>query len=490
MTLKHYLALDQGTTSTRAMVVSETGTVRALSQKEIDLICPENGWVEQDANQIWDRTLECLRKVTADTVEIRAIGITNQRETTILWNKNTGKPVYNAIVWQDRRTAEECKKFKEQGWSDRVAQKTGLLLDSYFSATKIAWILDNVDGARAMAEQGEILFGTVDTFLIWKLTGGQIHATDVTNASRTMLFNIRENVWDKELLELFNIPTSILPEVKDCAADFGRTDRDVTGGAWPICGVAGDQQAALIGQACTATGMIKATYGTGCFALMNIGPEFRLSSNQLLTSIGYKIGKEQCYVLEGSIFVAGAAIQFLRDNLKFFASAKESEGMAQSVESSDGVFFIPAFTGLGAPYWNPDARGAILGLTRDTSIAHITRAALEAQAYQTRDLFDAFAKDSGIRSTTLRVDGGLVDNRFMVQFLADVIRVPIDVPECAETTALGAAYLAAIGCGDFKSLEEVSRNWKSGARYAPQNNKAHVDHLYQGWQHAVQKILA
>lgn len=490
MTQPHYLALDQGTTSTRAMLFTAAGETSALAQQEIDLICPQNGWVEQDVQQIWERTLGCLKTVAAKTNNIRAIGITNQRETTILWNKETGLPVYNAIVWQDRRTADYCKSLREQGWNDKIAAKTGLLLDPYFSATKIAWILEHVEGVRTAAEKGEILFGTVDSFLIWKLTGGKVHATDATNASRTMLFNICEGVWDNNLLELFNIPRSILPEVKDCAADFGVTDRSVTGSSWPICGVAGDQQAALIGQACTKAGMIKATYGTGCFALMNIGSEFRLSSNKLLTSIGYKIGNEKSYVLEGSIFVAGAAIQFLRDNLHFFDKASGSEELATSVASTNGVYFVPAFTGLGAPYWEPDARGAILGLTRDTSIAHITRAALEAQAYQTRDLFEAFMKDSGIQSSALRVDGGLVENRFMVQFLANVLGIPIDVPKCTETTALGAAYLAAIGCGDFSSLEDVSRNWSAGAHFTPEGDGKQYALLYEGWKKSVRKVLA
>ena len=489
MTQPHYLALDQGTTSTRAMFFTAAGETSALAQREIDLICPQNGWVEQDVTQIWERTLECLKNVAARTNDIRAIGITNQRETTILWNKKTGIPVYNAIVWQDRRTADHCKSLREQGWNDKIAEKTGLLLDPYFSATKIAWILGNVEGVRAGAERGDILFGTVDSFLIWKLTGGKVHATDVTNASRTMLFNIRDGVWDDELLALFNIPRSILPEVKDCADDYGATAPEIVGGSWPIRGVAGDQQAALIGQACTKAGMIKATYGTGCFALMNIGPEFRRSSNKLLTSIGYKIGNEKSYVLEGSIFVAGAAIQFLRDNLKFFDRASGSEELALSVPSTNGVYFVPAFTGLGAPYWNPDARGAILGLTRDTSIAHITRAALEAQAYQTRDLFDAFIKDSGIPSSSLRVDGGLVENHFMVQFLSNVLGITIDVPKCTETTALGAAYLAAIGCGDFASLSEVSRNWAAGTQYTPEKDRNTYNDLYEGWKQSVIKVM-
>jgi glycerol kinase len=395
MSVTNILAIDQGTTSSRAIVFSKDGNVLALSQKELTLHYPHKGWVEQNPDDIWRDTVECVRAVLKRAGPVAAIGITNQRETTILWNRKTGKPVYNAIVWQDRRTADVCASLTSAGHEKTITDKTGLLLDPYFSATKIAWILDNVPGARASAERGDLAFGTVDSFLLWHLTGGKIHATDATNASRTMIFNIRTQTWDDELLKLFNIPASLLPQVKDNVAEFGISAVDVAGAELPILGMAGDQQAALVGQACFEPGMVKSTYGTGCFALMNIGTEFKTSQNRLLTTIGYRLNGETTYAIEGAIFVAGAAVQWLRDNLKIIKTSGESEAMAMSVPDSNGVYFIPAFTGLGAPHWNPNARAAILGLTRESTGAHIVRAALEAQGFQTLDLMDAFVKDTG-----------------------------------------------------------------------------------------------
>lgn len=477
------LSIDQGTTSSRAIVFSEEGKVQDIRQKELTLHYPHKGWVEQNPNDIWNDTLWACRELLDGGYDIKALGITNQRETTIIWNKRTGDVIYNAIVWQDRRTADLCQKLKESGQEFSVRSKTGLLLDPYFSATKIAWILDHVDGARAMAEAGDLLFGTVDCFLIWKLTDGAVHATDITNASRTLLYNIVDQVWDKELCALFNVPMCMLPEVKDNVDDYGVAT--ALSSDLPICGVAGDQHAALIGQACFETGMMKSTYGTGCFALMNIGHDFKVSENRLLTTVAYRINGKITYALEGSIFVAGAAIQWLRDNLELFSDAKESEGLALSVKDSNGVTFVPAFTGLGAPYWNPNARAAILGLTRESNKAHITRAALEAQAFQTHDLMDAMRKDSGLESHVIRVDGGLVNNKFVCQFLADILNVTIDVPEVVETTALGAAYLAGIGTGIYQGFDDVSKRWKLDHAFAPQMDENTRQGLLSGWQNAV-----
>lgn len=486
---RKFLAIDQGTTSSRAIVFADTGEMLAASQKELRLYYPQNGWVEQDAEEIWQDTYACVRDVLKKHPDCAAIGITNQRETTILWDKRTGEPVYNAIVWQDRRTSGYCAEMKAAGHEEELSRKTGLLLDPYFSATKIKWILDHVEGVKTLAEQGHLAFGTVDCFLIWKLTGGKRHVTDATNACRTMLYNITENKWDDDLLELFEIPKSILPEVLDNVADFGTTEPTLLSVSYDIKGVAGDQQAALIGQACFEKGMVKSTYGTGCFALMNIGNEFKRSNNKLLTSIGYRLNGKTTYVLEGSIFIAGAAIQFLRDNMGFFSNASESEALANSVETTNGVYFIPAFTGLGAPYWNPDVRGAIMGLTRDTTRAHITRAALEAQAYQTQDLMSAFVKDTGVTPNVIRVDGGLVANKFMVQFLADILDTPVDIPTCRETTALGAAYLAALGSGAFELLDDISKNWNVSSHFDPQMAKHEREHYYAGWKKTVEKML-
>ncbi len=462
---KTILALDQGTTSSRAIVFDRYGKVINISQKELTLHYPQNGWVEQNAEDIWRDTLACADEVSKGA-DIDSIGITNQRETTILWDKKTGNPVYNAIVWQDRRTAEYCRELKGQGHEKNVSDKTGLLLDPYFSATKIKWILDNVEGVRDRAEKGEIAFGTVECFLLWRLTEGRSHITDVTNASRTMLYNIHEKKWDEELLELFDIPKSILPQVKPNVAEFGTTiligDKGLK-----ITGMAGDQHAAMVGQTCFKKGMIKSTYGTGCFALMNTGKTPIQSKNRLLTTIAYDLGQGTHYAIEGSIFIAGAAIQWIRDNMQFFDKSPESEKLAREVGTSDGVMFVPAFTGLGAPYWDPEARAAILGMTRNTNKGHITYAALEAQAFQTYDLLSAMHKDTGIEVDILRVDGGLVNNALMCQMLADINNTRVELPENTECTALGAAMLAGLGSGFYKDITELEGVWTSAQIYEP-----------------------
>lgn len=485
------LAIDQGTTSSRAILFSVDGKVIAMKQEELTQHYPQKGWVEHDPVDIWNDTLSVCRKifetVPGEAAKIAAIGITNQRETTIVWDRKTGRPVYNAIVWQDRRTADLCAKLKGEGKEKIVAEKTGLLLDPYFSATKIAWILDNVEGARAAAERGELAFGTVDTWILWNLTGGRVHASDATNVSRTMLFNIVTQKWDEELLNLFNIPASILPEVRDCAADFGTTA--LFGKSLVIGGIAGDQQAALIGQACFAHGMVKSTYGTGCFALMNIGGNFKASRNRLLTTVAYRLKGEVTYAVEGSIFIAGAAVQWLRDQLGIFKKSSDSERLATSVSDNNGVYFVPAFTGLGAPYWDPHARASITGLTRESSAAHITRAALEAQAYQTLDLMAAMEADSGKKPAVIRADGGLVANKFVCQFLADMLDKPVEIPEVAETTAWGAACLAGLQAGVFKGLDDIAKGWQAARRYEPAMKTAQREALYNGWKKAVAKTL-
>jgi glycerol kinase len=471
------------------MLFSQEGIVLGTHQKELNIAYPEKGWVEQDANDIWQDTLwACAEILKEDQAKnIVAIGITNQRETTVIWDRKTGEPIYNAIVWQDRRTAEYCAELKKAGHEDLVRGKTGLLLDPYFSATKIKWVLDNVKDARKRAEQGELAFGTIDSFLIWRLTNGQSHATDVTNASRTMLYNIVDQKWDETLLELFDIPASLLPEVKDNCADFGIAkiaDQDI-----PITGVAGDQQAALFGQACFEKGMVKSTYGTGCFALMNIGSDFKESQNRLLTTVAYRLNGEITYAIEGAIFVAGAAIQWLRDNLEFFEESEESEALATSVPDNNDVYFVPAFTGLGAPHWEPNARAMISGLSRETTKAHITRAALEAQAYQTHDLMNAFAQDSGQDTKTIRVDGGLVANNFMCQFLSDILNVTVEVPEVTETTALGAAYLAGLHVDLYAGLDDISSAWNVAKTYKPQMDSTKREELLHRWDQEIQRVL-
>lgn len=484
------LAIDQGTTSTRAIAFTLNGEPQATTQQELPQIYPADGWVEHDPEEIWRATVAVskgvIEKVGAE--RIAAIGITNQRETTVVWNRKTGKPVHNAIVWQDRRGAPLCKQLIADGWEAKIQAKTGLLIDSYFSATKIAWILENVAGARAAAEKGELAFGTIDTFLLWRLTGGKAHATDVTNASRTMLCDIHELAWDDELLSLFKIPRSMLPEIRENAANFGTTDPRDLGVALPVAGMAGDQQAALIGQACFKPGMIKSTYGTGCFALMNTGTKAVLSKNRLLTTVGYKLKGETAYASEGSIFIAGAAVQWLRDGLKLIHQAGETEALARSVRGTGGVYLVPAFTGLGAPYWDPMARGALLGLTRDTGIAEIVRAALEAVCYQTRDLMSAMIADTGTDVQSLRVDGGMVRNDWVMQFLADLLHVPIGRPVVVETTALGAAIAAGLGVGIIPDLKTAAANWQQEREFRPEMAEADRERLYAGWKTAIGRI--
>jgi len=485
------LAIDQGTTSSRAILFSTDGAILSVKQKELQLYYPQKGWVEQNPDAIWNDTLWTCRDVLQfaqkNGITIAGIGITNQRETTIVWDRKTGKPVYNAIVWQDRRTAEACAVLKKH--EAKVSKKTGLLLDPYFSATKIAWILDNVDGVRVRAEKGELAFGTVDTWVLWNLTDGKVHATDATNASRTMLYNIVTQEWDKALLKLFNIPASLLPIVHDNVHDFGVTEKNILGETITIGGMAGDQQAALIGQACFKPGMVKSTYGTGCFALINIGHIFKQSKNRLLTTIAYRLNGKTTYAIEGSIFVAGAAIQWLRDGLKVIRDASESEGMARSVADSNGVYFVPAFTGLGAPYWDPEARASISGLTRDSNAAHIVRAALEAQGFQTLDLMTAMEKDSGWKVEVLRADGGLVVNAFVCEFLADMLDRPVEIPKVAECTAWGAACLAGLQSGVFKNFDDISARWQARSVYRPKLSAAERQDLYQGWKQAISQVL-
>lgn len=487
------LAIDQGTTSSRAIIFSPRGDILAVKQREFTQHYPQKGWVEHDPEDIWNDTVwacqEALKDAGLNADDIAAIGITNQRETTLIWDRKTGNPVYNAIVWQDRRTADFCANLKSRGHEAVVREKTGLLLDPYFSGTKVRWILDHVEGAREKAEAGELAFGTVDSFLLWRLTGGKVHATDLTNAGRTLMFNIQTGEWDEELLDILDVPESLLPEVKDNACEFGTTDAEILGAPVMIGGMAGDQQAALIGQACFEEGMVKSTYGTGCFALMNIGKTFKTSKNGLLTTPAYSLNGEITYAIEGAIFIAGAAIQWLRDNLGLFPDSADSEKLATSVDDNNGVYFVPAFTGLGAPYWNPHARAAILGLTRESNAAHITRAALEAQAYQTLDLMDAMSNDSGHNIEIIRADGGLVANNFMCQFLSDMLSRPVEIPVIAETTALGAAYLAGLQAGIYKDLSDISAAWAIDRKFEPKMGSEEVDDLYAGWKQAVGRIM-
>jgi glycerol kinase len=449
--------------------------------------------IEHDPEEIWQSVLEvcrqALQKAGEEGVEVAGIGITNQRETTLVWDRQTGKPLYNAIVWQDRRTADSCAELKAAGKEKHVAACTGLLLDPYFSATKLAWILDHVVGAKAKAEKGELAFGTVDSFLLWRLTGGKVHATDATNASRTMLFNIHTQEWDSSLLEMFHIPEGLLPAVKDCIADFGTTDAKLFGRAIPIGGIAGDQQAAAIGQACFEPGMIKSTYGTGCFVLMNTGEKALRSRNRLLTTVAYRVKGQTSYAIEGSIFAAGAAVQWIRDGLKLIDSAGEVEGLAQGLNSNCGVYLVPAFTGLGAPHWDPQARGAIFGLTRDTGIAEIVRATLESVGYQTYDLMEAMKRDSKTGSKALRVDGGMAANNWFLQFLADLLDVPVERPRVTETTALGAAFLAGVQLGIFDSLADIGNHWQRDALFTPKLSAAKRHDLLSGWEKAVSRVL-
>ncbi len=483
------IAIDQGTTSTRAIVFDRTGRRLGLHQLELPQSFPQPGWVEHDATLIWQHTVDCVRGAMQaaglTAADVAAIGITNQRETTVVWDRASGEPVHPAIVWQDRRTAEFCRRHAER--SDWLAERTGLLLDPYFSATKLAWILDHVDGARARAEAGELAFGTIDSWLLWKLSGGRVHATDATNASRTLLFNLHSQQWDPELLRFFDIPAALLPEVRDCAADYGRSQAELFGGEIAIAGIAGDQQAATVGQACFEPGMIKSTYGTGCFAVLNLGTEFVRSRNRLLTTTAYRLDGTPTFALEGSIFVAGAAVQWLRDALRLIGHAGDTEALARSLDDNGGVYLVPAFTGLGAPYWDPDARGAIIGLTRDAGVAHLARAALEAVAYQTRDLMVAMADDA-LPPRELRVDGGMVVNDWAVQSLADILQIPAVRPQVVETTALGAAYLAGLQVGVYDSLAQIAGLWAEQRRFEPAMDAARAEALYAGWRDAVSRV--
>ena len=493
MTRQHVLAIDQGTTSSRAIVFDRDGHAVGTGQKELRQHFPKDGWVEHDPEDIWRDTLAVCRQALAAAglaaTDVAAIGITNQRETAVLWERATGTPVHHAIVWQDRRTAGMCRKLVADGVEERVRERTGLVVDAYFSATKLAWMLDHVAGARQAAENGALAFGTVDSFLLWRLTGGRVHATDATNASRTMLFDITAQAWDPELLRALGIPPGVLPDVRDCSGEFGTTDPELFGAAIPILGIAGDQQAATVGQACFKPGMSKSTYGTGCFLLVNTGERFVASRNRLLTTVAYRLDGRTTYALEGSIFVAGAAVQWLRDGLGVIQGAEETEALARDLPSTDGVYLVPAFTGLGAPHWDPDARAAILGLTRDSGVAHLARAALEAVGYQTDDLVDAMAADmDGAKLGTLRVDGGMVVNGWLCQFLADALDRPVERPAVVETTALGAAYLAGLAAGVYASLGAVAGAWRLERRFEPRMQAAERQRLLDGWRRAVARV--
>ncbi|MGB2119769.1 MAG: glycerol kinase GlpK [Porticoccaceae bacterium] len=493
MSTQYILSMDQGTTSSRAIIFDQQYAIVEQAQQEFAQHFPDSGWVEHNPADIWQTSLDTARQALANSGisvdQIAAIGITNQRETTLLWDRNSGEPVYNAIVWQDRRTADYCNSLKDQGQESMITSKTGLLLDPYFSATKVAWILDNVEGARARAEAGELAFGTMDTWLLWNLTEGRSHATDATNASRTMLYNIHQGTWDNELLSLFNIPSSVLPEVKDCAADFGHSS--LLGAEIPILGIAGDQHAATLGQACFDTGMMKSTYGTGCFALLNTGETAVTSNNRLLTTIAYQLDGKTTYALEGSIFIAGAAVQWLRDGLGIIDSAKQSGELAAEADDSQQVYMIPAFTGLGAPWWDADARGALIGLTRGTGPAEISRAALESVCYQTLDLLNAMQADwQQSADTVLRVDGGMVASDWTMQRLADILQSPVDRPIIAETTALGAAWLAGSRAGVWPDQAGFAQSWKLDKNFAPQMALDERDSKVAGWDKAVRRVLS
>ena len=487
------MAIDQGTTSSRAILFSQSGRLLKQQNQEFEQLFPHDGWVEHRPDEIWQSTVDVSRAMVAYGDEINqpvmAIGITNQRETTLIWDRATGEVIYNAIVWQDRRTAKICEALQKEGHLETVTSRSGLLLDPYFSATKVAWILDNVGGARARAEAGELCFGTVDSFVIWHLTGGKKHLTDATNASRTNLYNINEGRWDETLCALFKVPLSMLPEVRDCASDFGETEPELFGRAIPICGVAGDQQAATIGQACFAEGAIKSTYGTGCFMLANTGENRLHSQNKLLSTVAYQIDGKTTYGLEGSIFISGAIIQWLRDGLRIIEHAKDSEPMANSLDSNEGVYMVPALTGLGAPHWAPHARGVIYGITRDTGPAHFARAALESVVYQTFDLIEAMRGD-GIDCEGLKVDGGMVANNWLMQFMADILDRQVARPVVAETTALGVAMLAMLKMGAAQSLEEMAQMWQLDAEFTPQMGDDTRQELLSGWQTAINRTLS
>jgi len=489
---KYILALDQGTTSCRALVFNKKGEIISSAQKEFDQHFPKSGWVEHDARQIWETQAEMMKQalhsknIAAEAIS--AIGITNQRETVVVWDKNTGEPVYNAIVWQDKRTADYCDELKEKGLSPLIRERTGLVIDAYFSGTKVKWILDQVEGAREKAEAGDLLMGTIDSWLIWNLTGGALHITDVTNASRTMFFNIHTLEWDSELLTMFNIPISMLPEVKASSEIYGNTTGEILGREIPISGIAGDQQAALFGQMCTQPGMVKNTYGTGCFMLMNIGEKPIISQNNLLTSIGWQIDGKTHYILEGSIFIAGAVVQWLRDSLKIIDSSGEVEKLACTVEHSDGVYFVPAFAGLGAPHWNQHAKGTIFGLTRGSTYAHIARAAIESIAYQTMDVLKAMEADADMSIKELRVDGGATVNNLLMQFQADVLNTVAVRPKVIETTVMGAAFLAGLAVGFWSDISEIEEIWESERRFEPVQDRTAIEKGIKGWYKAIDAL--
>lgn len=490
----YILALDQGTTSSRAILFNKKGEIVHTSQKEFTQYFPKPGWVEHNANEIWSSILSCIASCLSESGvkanQVEGIGITNQRETTVVWDKNTGQPVYNAIVWQSRQTSNICNELKEKGYNDTFRDKTGLLIDAYFAGTKVKWILDNVDGAREKAENGELLFGTIDTWLIWKLSGGKAHVTDYSNASRTLMFNIYDLKWDEELLEILGVPASMLPEVKPSSEVYAETiDYHFFGQKVPIAGAAGDQQSALFGQACFEKGMAKNTYGTGCFMLMNTGEKAVKSEHGLLTTIAWGIDGKVEYALEGSIFVAGSAIQWLRDGLRMFNNAADSQKYAERVESTDGVYMVPAFVGLGTPYWDSDVRGAMFGLTRGTKKEHFVRATLESLAYQTRDVLDAMKEDAGMEIKRLRVDGGAVKNDFLMQFQSDILDVPVERPTINETTALGAAYLAGLAVGFWESRNEIAEQWDVEKAFEAKMEDDQRTKLYNGWKKAVEAAM-
>lgn len=491
----YILSLDQGTTSSRAILFNQKGEIVHIAQKEFTQHFPHPGWVEHDANEIWGSILSviasCLTESGVSPQQIAGIGITNQRETTVVWDQETGKPIYHAIVWQSRQTAEICEELKQKGYDKLFREKTGLLIDAYFSGTKVKWILDHVEGAREKAEQGKLLFGTIDTWLLWKLSGGKVHITDYSNASRTLMFNIHELKWDDEILNILGIPKSMLPEVRPSSEIYAHTDENhFFGQKVPIAGAAGDQQAALFGQACFEEGMAKNTYGTGCFMLMNTGEKAVQSKHGLLTTIAWGMDRKVEYALEGSIFVAGSAIQWLRDGLRMFHDAKESEEYAKKVETTEGVYVVPAFVGLGTPYWDSEVRGAVFGLTRGTTKEHFIRATLESLAYQTKDVLSAMEKDSGISLKTLRVDGGAVKNNFLMEFQSNILGVPVERPVVNETTALGAAYLAGLAVGYWKDRDEIKKQWNLDNKFKPKMDEQEREKLYKGWKKAVQATMA
>ena len=490
---KFLVAIDQGTTSTRTILFDTSGNVKFISQREFKQYFPKNGWVEHDPNEIWKTTLSSLKKVLQKANKLNgkilSIGITNQRETTVIWNKKNGKPIYNAIVWQDRRTQEYCDNLKKNNFENKIRNKTGLFIDPYFSATKIKWILNNVKNSKKLLKSNDLLFGTIDTFLIWKLTKGQKHLTETTNASRTMLFNINTNKWDKDILKKLKIPYKILPEVKNSADNFGSTNKKVVGKEIPISAVLGDQQAAAIGQSCFQKGSIKSTYGTGAFVIMNTGSKKILSKNKLLTTICYRLKNKNTYALEGSIFIAGAGIQWLRDKIKLINNAKDTEKIAKSKLDNDGVYIVPAFTGLGAPYWNAEVKGLIIGLTRNTDWKNLVRSVIESVAYQSYDLFHSMKKD-GLSPKIIKIDGGMVANNWFAQFLSDILNSKVLRPTIQETTALGVAFFAGYQAGEFKSLKEIKNKWKKNAIFVPKINKKKRNNLLQGWQQAIRKTLA